>query len=67
MRKLFGYFLGLFGLTLYIFLAAGLIDAFLPKQVILQMIIYAVVGIGWILPAMWMIRWWYRPKNTENN
>ncbi|MBL4893794.1 MAG: DUF2842 domain-containing protein [Emcibacter sp.] len=67
MRKLFGYFLGLFGLTIYIFLAAGLIDAFLPKQVVLQMIVYAVVGIGWIFPAMWVIRWWYRPKNTENN
>ncbi|MBL4801969.1 MAG: DUF2842 domain-containing protein [Emcibacter sp.] len=67
MRKLFGYFLGLFGLTFYIFIAAGLIEAFLPEHIALQMVVYAVAGLGWIFPAMWVIRWWYRPKNTEDN
>ena len=65
MQKLFGYFLGLFCLIFYIFLVVGLIDAFLPKQVILQIVFYAVAGVGWIFPAMWLIRWWYRPKNIK--
>ncbi|MCF8474119.1 MAG: DUF2842 domain-containing protein [Emcibacter sp.] len=65
MQKLLGYFLGLFGLILYILIAARLIEAFLPSHIALQMIFYAIAGIGWIFPAMWFIRWWYRPKKNK--
>lgn len=63
MRKLFGYFLGLVGLIIYILLVSRLIDAYFPQHVVLEIIYYAVAGIGWIFPAMWFIRWRYRPKN----
>ena len=62
MRKLFGYFLGLIGLIIYILLVSRLIDAYFPKHVIFEIVYYAVAGIGWIFPAMWFIRWWYRPR-----
>ncbi|NOZ67312.1 MAG: DUF2842 domain-containing protein [Alphaproteobacteria bacterium] len=67
MRKLFGYFLGLIGLSIYILLVARLGDAIFPMHLALEIAYYAVTGIGWIFPAMWIIRWWYKPKNTENN
>ena len=65
MRKLTGYLLGLVGLIIYILLVSRLIDAFFPKHVFLEIIYYSVAGIGWIFPAMWFIRWWYKPKNNE--
>jgi len=67
MQKLFGYLLGLFILMIYILLVARLGDAIFPMHIALEIIYYAVTGIGWIFPAMWFIRWWYRPKNVENN
>lgn len=65
MRKLFGYFLGLIGLSIYILLIARLGNALFPMHIALEFSFYAVTGIGWIFPAMWFIRWWYRPKNDE--
>ncbi len=66
MRKLLGYFLGLIGLMVYIMLVLRLSDAIFPIHAALEMIYYAVTGIIWIFPAMWFIRWWYKPKNSEN-
>lgn len=67
MRKLFGYILGLVGLTIYIILVARLGDALFPMHIVVEFAYYAIVGIGWIFPAMWVIRWWYRPKNNETD
>lgn len=67
MRKLFGYFLGMIGLSIYILLVSRLGDAIFPMHLVLEMAYYAIAGIGWIFPAMWIIRRWYKPKNTENN
>jgi len=65
MRKLFGYMLGLVGLIVYIFIVVRLSDAFMPTHIVLEMLYYAITGIGWIFPAMWLIKWWYRPKETN--
>ncbi|PHZ85840.1 DUF2842 domain-containing protein [Paremcibacter congregatus] len=65
MRKLGGYILGMVGLIIYIFLVTGLADALFPLHIALEITYYAVMGIGWIFPAMILIRWWYRPKDTE--
>lgn len=66
MRKLGGYMLGIFGLIIYIFLVASLADALFPLHIALEITYYAVTGIGWIFPAMVLIRWWYRPKETDH-
>lgn len=67
MRKLFGYMLGLIGLSIYISFVSRLGDALFPMHVALEFAYYAIAGIGWIFPAMGFIRWWQRPKNTEND
>lgn len=64
MRKLFGYLWGLLGFMVYIILITRLGDAIFPMHLALEIIYYAVAGIGWIFPAMWFIKWWTRPKNT---
>ncbi len=51
---------------IYIILVLRLSDAIFPLHAALEMIYYAVTGIVWIFPAMWFIRWWYKPKNPEN-
>lgn len=65
MRKLFGYFLGLIGLIVYIFAVSRLIEAYFPDHIVLEFIVYAMAGIGWIFPAMMIIKWWYKPKNNN--
>ncbi len=67
MRKLFGYILGIFGLMIYILLVLRLGNAILPHHVVIEMIYYGIAGIGWIFPAMGIIRWWYKVKHPENN
>ncbi len=66
MRKLFGYFFGLFILIIYILLIVRLSEAIFPMHAAVEMLFYAVTGIIWIFPAMWFIRWWYKPKQTNN-
>jgi len=67
MRKLLGYILGLLGLTIYILLVLRLGEAILPRHVVVEMIYYTITGIGWIFPAMGIIRWWYKVKHPDNN
>jgi len=67
MRKLFGYFFGLIILLIYILLILRLSDAIFPMHAAVEMVFYAVTGIIWIFPAMWFIRWWYKPKETNNS
>ncbi|VAX03309.1 hypothetical protein MNBD_ALPHA03-1914 [hydrothermal vent metagenome] len=66
MRKLFGYFFGLFILIIYILLIVRLSDAIFPMHAAVEMLFYAVTGLIWIFPAMWFIRWWYKPKQPNN-
>ena len=66
MRKLFGYMLGLLGLSIYIILVSRLGDAFFPMHVALEFAYYAITGLVWIFPAMWLIKWWYRPKKETD-
>lgn len=66
MRKLFGYFFGLFILIIYILLIVRLSEAIFPMHAAVEMLFYAVTGIIWIFPAMWFIRWWYKPKQPNN-
>ncbi|MCF6216597.1 MAG: DUF2842 domain-containing protein [Emcibacter sp.] len=66
MRKLFGYFFGLFILIIYILLIVRLGDAIFPMHAAVEMLFYAVTGLIWIFPAMWFIRWWYKPKQPNN-
>ncbi len=67
MKKLFGYMLGLIGLSIYIIIISRLGDAVFPLHVALEFAYYAIAGIGWIFPAMWIIRRWNRPKNNQTD
>lgn len=61
-RKLIGLFL-LFGLVI-VWSLVGMAVAQMPVFAgnrALQFVYYAVVGIGWVLPAMPLIRWMARP------
>lgn len=61
-RKFIGIFL-LFGLVI-VWSLVGMAIAQMPifaDNRALQFVYYAVVGIGWVLPAMPLIRWMARP------
>jgi hypothetical protein len=61
-RKFIGIFL-LFGLVI-VWSLLGMAVAQMPifaGNRVLQFVYYAVVGIGWVLPAMPLIRWMARP------
>jgi uncharacterized membrane protein len=59
-KKLIGAAVMLAGLGAYI-LGAIVVADFVPKHWLLQLIYFAVAGIGWALPAIPLIKW----INTE--
>jgi len=65
MKTLFGYFLGLILLSIYILFVTRLGHALFPMHVALEFAYYAISGIGWIYPAMGIIRWWVKPKEPK--
>ncbi len=65
MKTLFGYFLGLILLSIYILFVTRLGQALFPMHVALEFAYYAIAGIGWIYPAMGIIRWWVKPKEPK--
>lgn len=56
-RKFVGLILLLLLVTVYSFAAMLIAVNFLPENKLLELIYYALAGIGWIFPAMWIIRW----------
>lgn len=61
-RKFVGVLLVLATLVVYAVLAVSLGDLFLPAlPVWAQLVYYAVAGIGWAVPAAFVIRWMQRP------
>ena len=47
-------------LTIYIFLAAAFIEAFIPENGVLQAIAYIVMGVTWIFPNIWVIKYFIK-------
>jgi hypothetical protein len=61
-RKLIGMLLLLILIVVWAFLAMGFAVTVLPQVTIgWQLVYYAVVGMGWVLPAMPIISWMQRP------
>jgi hypothetical protein len=61
-RKLLGTFLTLIGLVVYCALAITLYSAFLANAATpVQLVYFAVAGLGWALPTAIIIRWMARP------
>ena len=65
-RKFIGMFLLLGLIIVWAFLAMGLAVTILPQiSKGWAMVYYAVVGMGWVLPAMPIVKWMQRP-DPEN-
>ncbi|BAT60525.1 hypothetical protein GJW-30_1_03070 [Variibacter gotjawalensis] len=65
-RKFIGMFLLLGLIVIWAFLAMGLAVTILPQvSKGWSMVYYAVVGMGWVLPAMPIVKWMQRP-DPEN-
>ena len=63
-RKFVGVLVILAVLIAYAVVAVSLGDLFLPAlPTWAQLVYYAVAGIGWALPAGWVIRWMQRPDD----
>jgi hypothetical protein len=56
LKKLVGTGVLLAGLVVYVLGAVALAD-FVPKHWLIQLLFFAVAGIGWSLPAMPLIKW----------
>ena len=66
-RKFVGVLLVLFVLVAYAVLAVSLADVMLTgTPTWLQIVYYAVAGIGWAVPAGIVIRWMQRPDDSED-
>jgi ABC-type sugar transport system permease subunit len=64
-RKLVGTFLTLIGLVVYCGLAISLYSALLTNAATpVQLIYFAVAGLGWALPTGLIIRWMAKPDGT---
>lgn len=64
-RKLLGVVLLLACLVLYAGLAVGLYVTLLTGQPTwLLMLYFAVAGLGWMFPAMAIVRWMVRPESA---
>ncbi len=55
-KKLVGAAALISGLVAYVLVAIVIAD-FVPKHWIIQLLFYAIAGIGWALPAMPLIKW----------
>lgn len=56
-RKFVGLILLLLLVTVYSFAAMLIAVHYLPENKLIELVYYALAGIGWIFPAMWIIRW----------
>lgn len=56
-RKFIGLILLLALVTVYSFAAMLIAVHYLPEHKLLELVYYALAGVGWIFPAMWIIRW----------
>jgi hypothetical protein len=56
-RKLFGMGVLIFGLTLYVGLAAWLGTALRPFPWIVELVYYALAGVLWVFPVRTLLRW----------
>jgi uncharacterized protein DUF2842 len=56
-RKFIGLLLILVLIVVYSFAAMLIAVHLLPENKLVELMYYAIVGIGWIFPAMWIIRW----------
>lgn len=65
-RKLIGTF-GLLVLALtWTLLAMALAQSMLTSvNGLVATIYYVVAGLGWVLPAMWLVKWMVRPDNPR--
>ena len=64
-RKLSGSIGLLFGLSAYIVACVNLAD-FVPRQFLLEMLFYALAGVGWAYPTIFLIRWMNKPDLPED-
>lgn len=65
-RKAFGIVLILVSIVAWLSLFTSIYLAFPPDLPIWVLMPYFVVaGMGWLYPAMWIIRWMARPDETK--
>lgn len=55
-KKLFGTGVLIAGLCAYVLGAIAIAD-FVPKHWLVQLVFFAIAGIGWSLPAIPLIKW----------
>jgi hypothetical protein len=61
-RKLIGTWLTLASVVIYAGIAVWIYDRLLTGQpAVILLLFFAIAGIGWVLPAMAIIRWMARP------
>lgn len=59
LRKAIGWTSLLMGLLVYCLLAIVLMGQVMHWPVLVQMLGYLLLGIAWIVPAFWLLRWTY--------
>jgi hypothetical protein len=65
-RKLIGTFALLALVTAWALLAMAFAQMVLPSATgVVAFLYYAVVGVGWVLPAMPLVRWMSRPDPEQ--
>lgn len=67
-RKLIGAFLSVLSIVVWCVLATSVYLAFPPELPWYVLIVYFIVaGMGWLLPAMAIIRWMARPDEVRRD
>ena len=66
-RKLIGLFLLLALIAVYsLFVMAISASRLWDANAWLQALYYAIIGLGWVLPAMPLIKWMQKPDKAQN-
>ncbi len=44
-------------ITIYIVLAGTIFGAFATANWVAQVVVYSIVGVAWVVPMRWLIKW----------
>ena len=62
LRKFIGLLIFIIVLCAYVLAAVQIVDIMKPdSNIFLQMLVYAALGIGWVIPAGIVIKWMSKP------
>jgi hypothetical protein len=56
-RRLLAVLIGFLGMIAYVAIVVALADPLVQAHWLLQVLFYALAGVAWVVPAVWLLRW----------